>query len=618
MTRVGRLAATGLACLAAVVLAICSARAQQVASPSGYDLTGEWAPKFHEDQPERIPGPEIGDYLGLPINAAARLHADSWDASILTLPEHQCKPHPSDYSPRGPANLRIWKEIDSASQELIAYHTHISWQAPERTIWMDGRPHPPDYAAHTWQGFSTGVWDGDMLTITTTHLKTGWIRRNGIPRSDRAVVTEHLARHGDYLTWIVVIDDPVYLTEPFVRTTNFVLDPHQQIAPYPCQIVEEIDRPQGVVPHHLPGQNGFLAEFPAKYGISPEAARGGAETMYPEYRWKEKAAAAPEPVREAAPRPAAAGAEDRDVHVLPVQGNVYMLAGAGGANITMQAGEEGVLLVDASAEALSDKVLKAIRTISTKPIRYIIDTGVDGDHVGGNAAIAKQGASIAGGNMGQPYSGAAIIAHEKVLTRMSAPTGEPSPYPQAAWPTDTYFTKKKELFFNGEAIEILHQPSAHTDGDSLVFFRRSDVVSAGDLFLTTTYPVIDVERGGSIQGILAALNTLLDITIPRDKQEGGTYVVPGHGRLCDEADVLEYRDMLTIVRDRIQDLVKRGSTIEQVKAARPTLDYDGRYGATSGAWTTEKFVEAVYKTLQPKPAPKPAAAPTTTKKKIQP
>ena len=132
---------------------------------------------------------------------------------------------------------------------------------------MDGRPHPPDYAAHTWQGFSTGKWEGDMLTITTTHLKTGWIRRNGIPRSDKATVTEHLIRHGDYLTWIVVIDDPVYLTEPFIRTTNFVWDPHQQIAPYPCQIVVEVDRPEGAVPHHLPGTNTFLGEFPAKYGI---------------------------------------------------------------------------------------------------------------------------------------------------------------------------------------------------------------------------------------------------------------------------------------------------------------------------------------------------------------
>ncbi len=252
-----------------------------VAETAPRDPSGEWAPRFHEDQPERIPGPEIGDYLGLPINDAARLRGDSWDASLLTLPEHQCKPHPADYGPRGPANLRIWQEIDTATQQLIAYHTHISWQAPERTIWMDGRPHPPDYAPHTWQGFSTGKWEGNMLTVTTTHLKIGWIRRNGIPRSDKATLIEHWIRHGDYLTL-------VYLTEPFIRTTNWVMDPDQHIDPYPCEEVVEVDRPLGAVPHHLPGTNTFLSEFPARYGLPPEAARGGAETMYPEYQMKLK------------------------------------------------------------------------------------------------------------------------------------------------------------------------------------------------------------------------------------------------------------------------------------------------------------------------------------------
>jgi hypothetical protein len=248
------------------------------------DPSGEWAPRFHEDQPERIPGPEIGDYLGLPINDAARMRADIWDASILTLPEHQCKPHPADYGPRGPANLRIWKEVDQESQQLIAYHTHISWQAPERTIWMDGRPHPPEYAAHTWQGFSTGKWEGDVLTVYTTHLKIGWIRRNGIPRSDKATLTEHWIRHDDLLTLVSIVTDPAYLTEPFIRTTDWVLDPRQVIAPYPCEPVTEVVRAPGVVPNFLPGTNRFLGEFPAKHGISPAAARGGAETMYPEYQ----------------------------------------------------------------------------------------------------------------------------------------------------------------------------------------------------------------------------------------------------------------------------------------------------------------------------------------------
>src|SRR5260370_21612439 len=185
------------------------------------DLSGEWAPRFHEDQPERSPGPEVGDYLGLPINEAARLRADSWDASLLTLPENQCRPHPADYSPRGPANLRIWKEMDTASQETIAFHTHISWMAPERTIYMDGRQHPPEYAAHTWQGFSTGKWEGDTLTVTTTHLKEGWIRRNGIPRSEKVTLTEHFIRHANYLTMVSFLNYPAHLTTPFILSTTF-------------------------------------------------------------------------------------------------------------------------------------------------------------------------------------------------------------------------------------------------------------------------------------------------------------------------------------------------------------------------------------------------------------
>jgi hypothetical protein len=272
----GKIVASLLLFVTAMALAARPAFAQ-------IDFSGEWAPRFHEDQPERIPGPEVGDYLGIPITDGARLRADTWDASLLTLPEHQCKPHPSDYAWRGPANLRIWKDVDTATQQTIAIRTHISWQAPERTIYMDGRPHPPDYAAHTWQGFSTGKWEGNMLTVTTTHLKAGWIRRNGIPRSDMATITEHLIRHGDYLTVVVIINDPVYLTEPFIRTTDFVLDVNQQIAPYPCEVVVEVDRPQGTVPNHLPGANTFLAEFPAAHNIPEEAARGGPETMYPEY-----------------------------------------------------------------------------------------------------------------------------------------------------------------------------------------------------------------------------------------------------------------------------------------------------------------------------------------------
>ena len=292
-----------------------------------------------------------------------------------------------------------------------------------------------------------------------------------------------------------------------------------------------------------------------------------------------------------------------EVHALHVQGNVYMLVTTGvtGGNVTVQVGDDGVLLVDTSVPQVTNQLVAEIRKLSNKPIRYIINTHVHADHVGGNEAIAKMGSTIAGGNVGVGAGeGAGVIAHENVMTRMSAPTGSTSPMPFGAWPTDTFFTAKKELFFNNEAIEIEHQPAAHTDGDSLVFFRRSDVVSTGDLFSTTTYPIVDLARGGNIQGVVAGLNRILDITIPREKQEGGTYVIPGHGRLCDEADVLEYRDMVTIIRDRVQDLVTKGKTLDQVKAAKPTLDYDGRYGADSGPWTTAQFVEAVYKSLKEK------------------
>jgi glyoxylase-like metal-dependent hydrolase (beta-lactamase superfamily II) len=287
-----------------------------------------------------------------------------------------------------------------------------------------------------------------------------------------------------------------------------------------------------------------------------------------------------------------------ELAVWHVRDGIYMLVGAGG-NTTVQVGENGVLVVDTKLVSASDALLAAIRKISDRPIRYIVNTHWHADHVGSNEAIAKAGSTIAGGNVSGAIAdageGAAVIAHENVLVRMS---GQENPPPFEAWPTDTLFTPRKDLYFNGEAIEILHQPAAHTDGDSLVFFRRTDVISTGDVFTTTGYPVIRPEDGGGIDGVIAALNRIIEITVPKEKQEGGTLVIPGHGRLCDEADVVEYRDMVTIIRDRIKSMLEMGMTLRQVQAAKPTADYDGRYGATTGFWTTEQFVAAAYESLK--------------------
>jgi len=247
------------------------------------DMNGVWAPIFHEDQPERVPGPEVGDYAGLPINDAARTRADAWDASLLTLPEHQCKPHPSTYGFRGVGNLRLRFDFDDATQRLVKINTQIQWMEQKREIWMDGRPHPPEYAPHTWQGFSTGRWDGPVLVVRTTHLKAGWMRRNGLALSDRATMEERFIRHGDFLTHVYMISDPVYLTEPLVKTNGFRLQLNGEVQPYPCESVDEVIRAAGVVPHHLPNTNDASEQYAKKHHLSLEGAKGGAETALPEF-----------------------------------------------------------------------------------------------------------------------------------------------------------------------------------------------------------------------------------------------------------------------------------------------------------------------------------------------
>src|SRR5215510_6278146 len=283
------------------------------------------------------------------------------------------------------------------------------------------------------------------------------------------------------------------------------------------------------------------------------------------------------------------------IDTVKVRDNVYMLVGAGG-NTTVFTGEEGIMVVDTQFAPLSTKILTAIRAISDAPIRYVVNTHMHGDHIGGNEAISKAGRFRAGGNvvgdLGTAATAtAAIIAHENVLKRLSAdPAPGQAPVPFAALPTETYITKRREFLFNGEAVQIIHEPDAHTDGDSMVFFRKSDVLATGDLFTTVMYPFIDVANGGTIDGYINALNAIMDITVASNVNEGGTMVIPGHGRLSDEQDVVEYRNMATIVRDRIKEYVKRGMTLEQVKAAKPTLDFDPRYGSETGFWTTSMFI----------------------------
>jgi cyclase len=303
-------------------------------------------------------------------------------------------------------------------------------------------------------------------------------------------------------------------------------------------------------------------------------------------------------------RPPAQAAGD-SVRVLQVRSNIYMLA-AGGSNVTVQIGKQGVLLVDTPNPALATRALAEITKLSPAPIRYVINTSVDGDHAGGNEAIAMSGTPGAGAFLAPTAVasvgtaiGMTILAHENVLNRMTAaPSAGQSPVSRAGLPTSEYFQATKDFFFNGEPIIVYHQPAAHTDGDSIVMFRGSDVVSSGDIFSPQRFPMIDMQRGGSVQGIIEGLNLILSLTVPEAFQEGGTKVIPAHGRLCEEADVVEYRDMVAIVRDRVADLIKKGRSLEQIKAARPTSDYDAEYD--SAAVTPDAFVEAVYASLSGK------------------
>jgi cyclase len=532
------------------------------------------------------------------------------------------------------------------------YHIQFM-RSLDRPIFMDGRQRPPAYAPHSWTGFSTGEWVGNTLKITATHFKDGYLKRGGPQVSDMYTMTEFITRHGELLTIVSVTDDPVYQDEPYVQSTTYQIDPTATVAMETCNgssFAENGGTDRHHVPHFLPGTN---AEARAEWlkdqdWIPAPAARGGVKTTYPEYRATlsgtvtESALTVPasKSAINVEQRIAAQAPRDGEVHVLPVQGNVYMLI-VDGYNVAASIGQDGVLMVNTGPAPMTEKLQAAINQLATmtqaprntntcagancpgswgwsspymnsvisspappRPLRYIINTSGAPENIGGNEKLATSGffPRVAGFGAAVASVGrnANIVAHENVLNRMSAPAGKQPAAPAAAQPNDTYFDELHKLpeYVNGEAVIIYHAPAATTDGDSIVFFRHSEVISAGSLYSTVSYPVIEVDKGGNIQGVLDGLNRILDLAVAEYRAQGGTWIIPGRGRLSDTADVASYRNMIHIIRDRVQDMIKKGMTLEQVKAARPTLDFDRRYGSTTGAWTTDMFVEAVYRSLK--------------------
>jgi len=527
-----------------------------------------------------------------------------------------------------------------------AYHIQFM-RSLDWPVFMDGRAHPPAWAPHTWTGFSTGQWVGNTLKITTTHLKDGYLKRGGPQTSDMFTMTDFLTRHGDVLTIVTYVDDPVYMDEPYVESTTYTIDLTSNVAMETCNgtaFAENGGTDRHHVPHFLPGQNTALTEWLKKDDWIPvEPTRGGAVTMYPEYHASlngtSNAATLKVPISrtsaDAAKTIAEQSPRDGQVHLLPVQGSIYLLI-ADGTNVAVSMGNDGVMLVNTGAASMSAKVLAAVNQLANqavtppmpnncfgascpgawgwaspymnavissppppRPIRYIVNTSAAPEHVGGNATIASAGFFPRGASFGSAVEAvgrhASIFAHENVQNRLSTA-------PAAAQPTDTFFDEFQKLpeYFNGEAVILYGAPAANSDGDSFVYFRHSEVIAAGNLLSSISYPVIDVEKGGSIQGVIDGLNKILDLAVAEYRGQGGTWVIPGRGRLSDTADVASYRNMLTMIRDRVKDSIKKGMSLAQIKSSHPTLDFDPRFGSTSGPWTTDMFVEAVYKSLQEK------------------
>jgi glyoxylase-like metal-dependent hydrolase (beta-lactamase superfamily II) len=615
-----------------VLLASLAVRPAVAQENSPFDLTGTWRWINHEDERDRNPGAYPGDYRGIPLNDAARMRADTYDEEVnATSSLLQCRPRGPGYQAKGLDPMRIDKVVDPVSRQPIAYRISYEKTPGDRVVWLDGRQRPSSYALHSWDGFSTGTFRGDTLEVTTTHLKEGFVRRNGLLTSFRATVIEHVSLEEPYLEWTFTVIDPDFLTEPLVRSATYMRAPALQLPAYPCQPDDYQSGDTYRVPHYLPGDNPYLTESAFKYKAPLEGMRGGADTLYPE--WRAHGMTLPPPTAQSTLTPAYTDASTRiaeradaqrprppvydKVEALHVAGNVYLIAGAG-ANIAVSAGGDGVIMVDSGAAAASDRVLAAVRQVvqtlrppepadSTSPfasawqaahafadpmIRMIINTSGNPDHVGGNASV-RMSPMFRMLGFRDPSLSLQVLAHERVQQRLVE-----SKAADLLVPTDTYASAKYTLyrFLNNQAIQVFHMPKAISDGDSLVWFRRSDVIVAGDVYNSDVYPPIDVDTGGSIDGEIDALNTLVDMSATDFMSQGGTMIVPGHGWISDAADVGYYRDMVVVVRDRVKAMIDKGMTLPQVRAAKPTMDFDPEYGREPGA--TARFVEAVYRSLE--------------------
>ena len=623
-------------------LLACSVQAQILIgrTPSPPDIVGEWVLEGSEDR-GAVGGlqPNPQDYLGIPFNDAGRMRSDTTAESIWGTPEYQCRPHSAPHTWRGLGGARILSQLDPLTRDVSTYHIQF-WRSLDRPVFMDGRAHPPAWAPHTWSGFSTGRWEGNTLVIRTTHLKDGFLKRGGAQTSDMLTMTEFLTRHDDMLTIVQVTDDPVYLDEPMVLSTIYLYDTASRVNTELCNagtFAESGGTNPHFVPHLLPGSELLLDTWlPNESWVPFDAARGGAKTLYPEYRGVLDGSTAVERLYVPASEPEASAREridaqsphDGEVHVLPVQGSVYMLV-VDGRNVAVSVGPDGMLLVNTGEAEMGEQLRSTLAALAgsagapgpnqcsglgcagtptgftspytnsviaspapSRPLRYILNTNAAPHNVGANALLAPEG-------MGRD-GGARIIAHENALITMAGGDDDPWSTDFAAWPTESFYSDiyKMTAYFNGDPI-IAYSTPATTDADIVVFFRRSEVIVAGDIYSTVDYPRFDVARGGSIQGVIDALNDILDLAVAEYRSQGGTWVIPGRGRLSDTADVASYRNMVQIVRDRVAAMIDEGMSLQEVLEAQPTFDFDARYGGSDEDWTTEMFVTAVYRSLSP-------------------